>query len=116
MPRSTRGTLYESDMPRVRPSRELNWHQTGKGVRFVFREKVMLAALSLDLPAVFFGGEIVTTRMLKNLAEIDGGAVLSRALNDEEARAIAAKSVALVSSSSTRIVRVRTDLSYSAGK
>lgn len=61
-------------------------------------------------------GEIVTTRVLKNLAEIDGGAVLGRALSDEEARAIGAKSVPLVISSKTRIVRVRTDLSYSAGK
>ena len=62
------------------------------------------------------GGEVVTRRMLKGLAEIDEGAVLSRALSDEEAQAIAAKLVALVSSSNTRIVRVRTDLSYSAGK
>jgi hypothetical protein len=57
-------------------------------------------------------GEIVTMRMLRNLAEIDGGAVLSRALSDEESRAIAAKAGALVSSSTTRIVRMRTDLSY----
>lgn len=61
-------------------------------------------------------GEIVTTRMLKNLAEIDAGAVLSRAVGDEEARNIAARSAALVSSANTRIVRVRTDLSYSADK
>jgi hypothetical protein len=58
-------------------------------------------------------GEIVTMRMLKNLAEIDGGAVLSRALSNEEARDIAAKAAAIVSSSNTRIVRMRTDLSYS---
>jgi hypothetical protein len=58
------------------------------------------------------GGEIVTMRMLKNLAEIDAGAVLSRALSDEQARAIVAKSVPLVSASNTRIVRIRTDLSY----
>jgi hypothetical protein len=58
-------------------------------------------------------GEIVTTRMLNNLAEIDLGPVWSKALNDEEARAIAAKSVALVSSSNTRILRLRNDLSYS---
>ena len=38
-------------------------------------------------------GEVVTMRMLKNLAEIDGGAVLSRALTDDQARAVAAKSV-----------------------
>jgi hypothetical protein len=57
-------------------------------------------------------GEIVATRMLKNLAEIDAGAVLSKALNDEQARAVAAKSVPLVSSSTTRIVRMRADLGY----
>lgn len=61
-------------------------------------------------------GEIVTRRMLKNLGEIDGGTVLSKALNEDDARAVAAKAAALVSSSNTRIVRVRTDLSYSAGK
>lgn len=60
-------------------------------------------------------GEIVTTRMLRSLSEIDRGAVLSRALGDEGARAVATKSVALVSSSNTRIVRLRTDLSYSTG-
>jgi MFS family permease len=36
----------------------LNWHQMGEGIRFVFREKVILAALSLDLLAVFFGGAV----------------------------------------------------------
>jgi hypothetical protein len=77
-------------------------------------EKAGVARFLVSQP--IFGavaGEIVTRRMLKNLAEIDGGAVLSRALSDEQARAIAAKSVALVSSSNTRIVRMRTDLSYS---
>jgi hypothetical protein len=58
-------------------------------------------------------GEIVTTRMLNNLAEIDFGPVLSKALKEDDARAIAAKAVPLVSSSSTRILRLRTDLSYS---
>jgi hypothetical protein len=80
-------------------------------------EKAGVAHFQVSQP--IFGaaaGEIVTTRMLKNLAEIDGGPVLSKALNDEEARAIAAKSVALGSSSKTKIVRVRTELSYSAGK
>jgi hypothetical protein len=37
-------------------------------------------------------------------------------LNDEDARAVYTRAVALVSSSNARIVRVRTDLSYSAGK
>jgi len=80
-------------------------------------EKAGVAHFQVSQP--IFGavaGEIVTTRMLKNLAEIDGGPVLSKALNEEGARAVNDKSVALVSSSNTRIVRVRTDLSYSAGK
>ncbi|SRR5258706_7076958 len=80
-------------------------------------EKAGVARFQVSQP--IFGavaGEIVTARMLKNLAEIDGGPVLSKALNDEEAHAVGAKSVALVSSSSTRIVRLRTDLSYSADK
>jgi hypothetical protein len=80
-------------------------------------EKAGVARFQVSQP--IFGavaGEIVTMRMLKSLTEIDGGAVLSRALSDEQAHAIAAKSVALVSSSNTRIVRMRTDLSYSAGK
>jgi len=59
-------------------------------------------------------GEVVTMRMLRNLAEIDGGSVLSRALGDEAVRAIVAKSITLVSSSSARIVQMRTDLSYLA--
>jgi len=80
-------------------------------------EKAGVAHFRVSQP--IFGavaGEIVTTRMLTNLAEIDGGPVLSKALNEEDARAVYARSVALVSSSNTRIVRVRTDLSYSAGK
>ena len=80
-------------------------------------EKAGVAHFQVSQP--IFGaeaGEIVTMRMLKNLGEIDGGTVLSKALNEEDARAVAAKAVALVSSSNTRIVRVRTDLSYSAGK
>ena len=36
----------------------LDWHQMGEGIRFVFREKLILAALSLDLLAVFFGGAV----------------------------------------------------------
>lgn len=57
-------------------------------------------------------GEIVTMRSLKNLAEIDGGPVLNRAVSDEQARAITNKSIALISSSNTTLVRLRTDLSY----
>jgi len=59
------------------------------------------------------GGEVVSSRMLKNLAEIDGGPVLTKALGEEGARAVNAKSVPLVRSSTTRIVLVRTDLTYS---
>ena len=80
-------------------------------------EKAGVAHFQVSQP--IFGavaGEVVTTRMLKNLAEIDEGPVLSTVLNDEDARAVYTRAVALVSSSNTRIVRVRTDLSYSAGK
>jgi hypothetical protein len=58
-------------------------------------------------------GEIVTMRMLESLKEIDRGAVLSRALSDDEARVITSKVAAVVVSSHTRIVRLRSDLSYS---
>ncbi len=34
----------------------MSWLQVGEGVRFVWRDKVVLGALSLDLLAVFFGG------------------------------------------------------------
>jgi hypothetical protein len=61
------------------------------------------------------GGEIVSMRMLKNLAEIDEGPVMTRALGVERARAVNAKSAALVLSSNTKIVRVRTDLTYLPG-
>jgi len=80
-------------------------------------EKAGVAHFQVSQP--IFGavaGEIVTTRMLENLAEIAGGPILSKALSDEGARAVKARSVALVSSSNTRIVRVRPDLSYSAGR
>jgi hypothetical protein len=59
------------------------------------------------------GGEVVSSRMLKNLAEIDGGPVLTKALGEAGARAVNARSVPLVRSSTTRIVLVRTDLTYS---
>jgi len=53
-------------MMRLRPRPEsgqigrppMNWKQMGEGVSFVWREKVILAALSLDLLAVFFGGAV----------------------------------------------------------
>jgi len=92
----------------------LNWLQNDYRPAL---EKAGVAHFRVSQP--IFGaaaGEIVTRRMLKNLGEIDEGPVLSRALNEEDARAVAAKAASLVSSSNTRIVRVRTDLSYSAGK
>ena len=61
-------------------------------------------------------GEVVTRRMLKSFGEVDEGPVLSKALNEEEARAVAAKAAPLVSASITKIVRVRADLSYSAAQ
>jgi hypothetical protein len=60
------------------------------------------------------GGEVVSSRMLKSLSEIDEGPVLTKALGEEGARAANARLVPLVRSSTTNIVRVRTDLSYSA--
>ena len=36
----------------------MNWKQMSEGIRFIFKEKVILAALSLDLLAVFFGGAV----------------------------------------------------------
>jgi MFS family permease len=40
-----------------RPARPaMNWKQIGEGIRFVYQEKEIFAALSLDLLAVFFGG------------------------------------------------------------
>jgi hypothetical protein len=59
------------------------------------------------------GGEVVSSRMLKNLAEIDGGPVLTKALGEAGAFAVNARSVPLVRSSTTRIVLMRTDLTYS---
>jgi hypothetical protein len=59
------------------------------------------------------GGEIVSMRMLKDLAEIDGGSILTRALGSDRARAVSAKGTTLVLATSTRILRVRTDLTYS---
>ena len=92
----------------------LNWLQNDYRPAL---EKAGVAHFQVSQP--IFGaetGEIMTRRMLKNLAEIDGGTILSKALNEVDARAVAAKAAALVSSSNTRIVRVRTDLGYSAGK
>jgi hypothetical protein len=59
------------------------------------------------------GGEVVSSRMLKNLAEIDGGPILTKALGEAGAFAVNARSVPLVRSSTTRILLMRTDLTYS---
>jgi hypothetical protein len=111
------GMYWVETTTRVAPGRMgdyLNWLQNDYRPAL---EKAGVAHFQVSQP--IFGaeaGEIVTMRMLKNLGEIDGGTVLSKALNEEDARAVAAKAVALVSSSNTRIVRLRTELSYSAGK
>lgn len=36
----------------------MSWRQAGEGARFVWRDKLILSALSLDLLAVFFGGAV----------------------------------------------------------
>ncbi|MEO8190397.1 MAG: hypothetical protein ABI682_08640 [Acidobacteriota bacterium] len=59
------------------------------------------------------GGEVVSSRMLENLAEIDGGPVLTKALGEAQARAVNARALPLVRSSTTSIVKVRADLTYS---
>jgi hypothetical protein len=76
-------------------------------------EKANVARFQISI-AVFGaeGGEIVAMRMLRNLAEIDEGPILTRALGAEAAQAVNAKGSALVLSTFTRILRVRNDLSY----
>lgn len=59
------------------------------------------------------GGEIVSARMLKDLAEIDEGSILTRALGTDKAQVVSARGDKLVLSTSTRILRLRTDLTYS---
>jgi len=78
-------------------------------------EKAGVAHFRVSQP--IFGaaaGELIAARNLHSLAEIDAGAVLSKALTDDEIRALNAKSAVLVRSSYTRIVRVRGDLGYTA--
>jgi hypothetical protein len=50
---------------------------------------------------------------MKAMAEIDAGPVLVKALGQEEAGKIAAKRASLIDSSEMRIVKFRSDLSYS---
>jgi MFS family permease len=40
------------------PERPTGWHATLDGLRFVWRDKLILSAMSLDLLAVFFGGAV----------------------------------------------------------
>jgi MFS family permease len=44
---------------RVESASPGGWHTTFEGLRFVWREKIILSAMSLDLLAVFFGGAVV---------------------------------------------------------
>jgi len=48
------------------PNAETGWKAVAEGLRFVWREKIILSALSLDLLAVFFGG---ATALLPIFAE-----------------------------------------------
>jgi hypothetical protein len=57
-------------------------------------------------------GDVVLTRTLQNLDEIDAGPVLARALGPDQARALTTQSAQFVLSSRTRILRLRNDLSY----
>jgi hypothetical protein len=57
------------------------------------------------------GTYVETVRALKNLAEIDGGPILNKALGVEGARALNAKVGSIVRSSSIKIVTLRSDLS-----
>jgi hypothetical protein len=59
------------------------------------------------------GGEVLSMRSLKDLAEIDGGSILTRALSEDGARVVSANGASLVRESSTRILRTLPELSYS---
>ncbi len=58
------------------------------------------------------GGEIQTIRLLKNFAEIDGGPILTQKMGADAARALNAKTTALVRATTTTIIRVRPELSH----
>jgi hypothetical protein len=77
-------------------------------------QRAGVAHLSVSRP-IFGGegGEVVSSRPLESLAEIDGGPVLAKALGETGARAVNARAAPLVRSSTTRIVMVRSDLTYS---
>lgn len=59
------------------------------------------------------GSEVLSMRMLKDLAEIDEGSILSRSLGNDMARVVSSKGAALVLANSTRILHVLPDLTYS---
>ena len=44
--------------PERGPAPQAGWHATLEGLRFVWRDKLILSAMSLDLLAVFFGGAV----------------------------------------------------------
>jgi len=44
--------------PERGPAPPTGWHATLEGLRFVWRDKLILSAMSLDLLAVFFGGAV----------------------------------------------------------
>ena len=58
-------------------------------------------------------GEFRYTRMLSSLAELDKGPYLTQAIGADAARALNAKSVPLVRSTSMRIMRVNSKLTFS---
>jgi hypothetical protein len=57
------------------------------------------------------GNTIEAVRGMKNLAEIDGGPILNKALGQDAARAMNAKVSGLIRTSSSTIIHVRADLS-----
>jgi hypothetical protein len=62
-----------------------------------------------------FGGdpnERVTVRLMKNMAEIDNGPVITKALGEEGARKLMSGATGIVGSVEYRIVQYRPDLSY----
>ena len=59
------------------------------------------------------GGEVFVIVNAQNFVELDGGPVLTKGLGDAGAAAVNARLAPLIRSSTTRIVLVRTDLTYS---
>jgi len=54
------GILFITDPPRLNVTKntEVIWKRIGEGINFVFKEKIILAAISLDLLVVLFGDAI----------------------------------------------------------